>query len=141
MDCPPEDHNLERIRLEPFIRFHEFATGHLNSDVNLTNYINRNNLVNDVNVDWDDNSFANGREDEIILNTDWIDVDELNLQYAKVTNDHDKALFEGSEHKASDFARYILHFKSQNLKLGDFMTAELVGIMASFLPRGDYFLF
>ena len=47
------------------------------------------------------------------------------------------AVFEGSQHGGKDLGRRLLAFKASHHHLGDYGFAELVGIMATYLPRGN----
>lgn len=46
-------------------------------------------------------------------------------------------LFQGSPYSAKDLARFLLSFKARHLKVGDGILANMVAIMATFLPPGN----
>ena len=50
-----------------------------------------------------------------------------------------KPLFEGGVHSAKDLARFLLSLKARHMKIGDGILGNIVGIMATFLPRGNIF--
>ena len=47
------------------------------------------------------------------------------------------SIYKGSLHSGKDMARYLLAVKARHLKMGDGVFASVVGIMATFLPRGN----
>ena len=48
-------------------------------------------------------------------------------------------LFTGSEYRAKDLARFLLSFKARHLKVGDGILANIVAMMATFLPKDNAF--
>jgi hypothetical protein len=50
-----------------------------------------------------------------------------------------RPLFQGSQYMAKDLARFILSFKARHLKVGDGILANVVAMMATFLPEDNAF--
>jgi hypothetical protein len=48
-------------------------------------------------------------------------------------------LFRGSPYKAKDLARFLLSFKARHLKVGDGILANVVAMLATFLPNDNAF--
>jgi hypothetical protein len=133
-----DDLEQERERLLPFIQYYRFATGALDSAVDLQDYVNEQILMKEDEDVWFENAFHDEEDDHNNENIDWQNVDVLDLNYSKVKNSLPVPLFEGSHHTSRDLARFILSFKSNNLKIGDNIIAEIVGMFASFLPKGKF---
>jgi hypothetical protein len=49
-------------------------------------------------------------------------------------------LYQGSKFTAKDLARFILAFKARHLKVGDGLLANIVAMMATFLPNPNAFV-
>jgi hypothetical protein len=100
--------------------------------------------------DWDDGGYV---DDLYYLDDEGGDVDDedqdvapnyfkdCNLLVTTYADDNSmenglpmRPLFEGSAHSAKDLARFLLAFKARHLKVGDGMLANIVAIMATFLP-------
>jgi len=129
-----EEFERERLRLLPFLEYYRFASGNLSSTTQLKNYAAELITNDDV---WYEDAFHTSEDDLIDTNSDWCNVDVLDLSYAKLIHDVPRPLFEGSSHTTCDFARFLLSLKSHNLKVGDTIIAEIVGMFASFLPEGN----
>ena len=67
--------------------------------------------------------------------------EQLNTTYFNDLNAEDDVpslpLFQGSEYTSKDLARFILSFKARHLKVGDGIIANIVAIMATFLPEDN----
>lgn len=48
-----------------------------------------------------------------------------------------RPLFQGSKYSGKDLARFLLSFKARYLKIGDGILANIVAIMATFLPENN----
>ena len=72
------------------------------------------------------------------------DCDQLVTTYAdNAVVEHEllamKPLFHGSMYSAKDLARFLLSFKARHLKVGDNILANIVAILATFLPIDNVF--
>jgi len=124
---------LEEQRLQPLLSYYQSI------NVGLNDFFQERLQPNDVVVDWDEDAFNNydNNVDDIDDNdSKWGNVRKLKLHYSKINMTVSEQLFEGSHHSSRDLARFILSFKSNNLKIGDNIIAEIVGMFASFLPEG-----
>jgi hypothetical protein len=130
-----EELEQERLRLQPFLEFYRFATGSLNANSELQNYASGVHFQEFEN-EWYEDAFHDEEYNLEDSNSDWNDVDTLNLEFRRQNRHLPESLFVGSNHKSCDFARFLLSFKSHNLKIGDTIMAEIVGMFASFLPKG-----
>jgi hypothetical protein len=119
----------ERQRLLPFFNFRRITTAVSNSGVTVDER---------ANIDWYEDAFNDAIINEMDDNNEWLNVDILDFGYSKRVDDVPVSLFNGSSHTARDLARFILSFKSHNLKVGDYIIAEIVGMFASFLPTGIF---
>ena len=138
-----EDLEEEQQLLEPLINYHRFATGELNSDRNFNKFVEQTIMKDSSDVDWDEDAFNNipSYDDDVEFTTnEWCDVKLLKLHYPKAKVEIPEKLFAESNHTSRDLARFILSFKSNNLKIGDNIIAEIVGMFASFLPEGIEFI-
>lgn len=105
--------------------------------------------------EWDDDGFMdnlyydeeidNGHnEDERDVVPDYFkNCEQLITTYAAPALDEEdlpcEPLFPGSAYETKDLARFLLSFKARHLKIGDGLIAHIVGILATFLPKGNTF--
>ena len=133
-----ESLELENDRLQPLLNYHRLANGELNEPNNFHNFLQGTLGATDfdVEIDWNEDGFNNNDNFDDNMDDKWGNTRNLNLHYSKFNIEVPDQLFEGSRHTSRDLARFILNFKSNNLKIGDTIIAEIVGMFASFLPKG-----
>ena len=94
---------------------------------------------------WDEGAFIDDfYEDDVDVSPDYFrECEELITTFYKnqdmprhVSN---CPLFHGSVHSAKDLARFLLSFKGRHLKIGDGILANVVAMMATFLPPDNLF--
>lgn len=73
----------------------------------------------------------------------FMDCDQLVTTYAVSTTMDtaipSQALFRGSEYTSKDLARFLLSFKAKHMKVGDGILANMVAMLATFLPSDNAF--
>jgi hypothetical protein len=100
--------------------------------------------------EWNEEAFQDnfyegeeGETEEDVVPEYFHDCDRLVTVYADDEDmDEDtpmKPLFAGSPYTAKDLARFLLSFKARHLKVGDGILANIVAIMATFLPGKNIF--
>ena len=106
--------NLEQEseRLQPLLNYHRFASGNLNSEVGLQNYIQEVIVDEADDVDWYENAFNDPELNDFENNDDWFNVDILDFGYSKSSDDVPISLFDGSNHTGRFSKIYIIIQKS-----------------------------
>jgi hypothetical protein len=110
----------------------------------------RQPIVQNVDDDWNENAFQDNfyEEDneegvEDVVPEYFLSCERMVTTYPEdqrvKENISIRPLFPGRAYSAKDLARFLLSFKARHLKLGDGILANIVAIMATFLPRDNVF--
>lgn len=97
-------------------------------------------------VEWDEGAYQDDfydNEERDVAPDYFHDCDQLVTSYAKGDDMLEdlsiRPLFTGSLYSSKDLARFLLSFKARHLKVGDGILANIVAILATFLPPDNTF--
>lgn len=108
-------------------------------------------LRENTNDGWDEGGFQDDFYGDVDDTNDIMDVtpnyfrecEQLDTTFSTPTDmPHNfslRPLFQGSKYSAKDLARFLLSFKARHLKVGDGILANIVAMMATFLPPDNLF--
>ena len=107
---------------------HTFITVHYDEKEELEMYdLNDNNFINHDNDDF--NYYGE--------NETWINLTILNIGFYHEELNCNELLFDQSAYTCKDLARFLYSLKSCHLNMGDSLFGEIIGLMATFLPKGN----
>lgn len=107
-------------------------------------------IENEESDGWEENAFNdnfyvdNEEDDEVDVSPDYFrECEEFITTFYRSEHMHSNIsnapLFRGSANSAKDLGRFLLSFKARHLKIGDGILANIVAMMATFLPADNIF--